>query len=180
MKIVHFSMLLLLLSVSTGLIGQTKKQKKEKKNAQKITAYRATKKLIDSGNYLFDAQTTNSSFMNQGVISLESRKNSVIVKDGEVELNLPFFGTASVYGYGYNNSNPGISFKGVPTGYNVEHVDKKRRSIIKINVTSSMERHDITLTVNYRRKTEVKVISSSRRGVSFSGYIMPLTINSTN
>lgn len=173
-------MLLLLLLVTTNLMGQTKKQKKEKKISQKNAAYKVTKKLIDSGNYLFDAQTTNSPSINQGVISLESRKNSVIVKDGEVELNLPFFGSASSYGYGYNNSNPGISYRGVPAGYNVEHVDKKRRSIIKINVTNTMEHHDITLTVNYRRKTEVKVISSSRQGVSFSGYVMPLTINSNN
>ncbi|UCD61561.1 MAG: DUF4251 domain-containing protein [Flavobacteriaceae bacterium] len=178
MKIVHYNLLFLLLLSSSSLLGQSKKEKKEKKVAQKNEAYKATKKLIDSGNYLFDAQTTNSPSINQGVISLESKKNSVIVKEEVVELNLPYFGVASSYGYGYNNSNPGISYKGIPAEYNVEHIDKKRRSVIKIKVTSSMERHDITLTVNYRRKTEVKVISSSRQSVSFSGYLMPLEINS--
>jgi hypothetical protein len=171
---------LVFLVVTGSLMGQTKKEEKQKKIVQKNVAYKGTKSLIDSGNYLFDAQTTNSPSINQGVISLESRKNSVIVKDGEVEINLPYFGVASSYGYGYNNSSPGISFKGVPEEYNVVHIDKKRRSIIKINVTNITERHNITLTVNYRRKTEVKVISSSRQSVSFSGYIMPLAINSNN
>lgn len=169
--------ILIFLVVSGSLMAQTKKEKQQKKDSQKNVAYQATKRLIESGNYLFDAQTTNSRSTNLGVISLESRKNSVIVNNGEVEVNLPFFGGGGTAGY---NDNPGITYRGVPAKYEVEYLDKKRRSNIKINVNSGTERHNITLQVNYRRKTEVKVISSSRNGISYSGYIMPLTINSTN
>ncbi len=111
---------------SGSLVAQTKENKRQKKETQKNVVYEATKSLIDSGNYLFDAD------MAAGGISLVTNTNRFIVKDGEFDIDLPYFGV-SRGGVGYN-SNPGITYKGVPDKYNVEYIDKKRSSIIKLSV----------------------------------------------
>ncbi|MGB5608073.1 DUF4251 domain-containing protein [Eudoraea sp.] len=158
--------ILMFLIVSGSLIAQTKEEKKQKKEDYKNVAYEDTKNLIDSGTYIF-----NASFVNGGM-SLATNTNRFIVKEGEVDIDLPFFGSAR--GDGGYNSNPRIAYKGVPDKYDVEYIDKKRRSIIKIGIRSSNERHDITLTVGSSGQTTVKVISSSRSSINYSGYLKPL------
>lgn len=157
---------MILLMVSGSLIGQTKKEKRQEKEDQKNVAYEATKSLIDSGNYMFSADRI------LGGVSLATNTGRFIVKDGEVDIDLPFFGVVRGSG-GYNN-NPGITYKGVPGKYSVEYIDKKRRSKIKLSVRSGTEHHDITLTVGYGGQTNVNVISSARNAIDYSGYLRPL------
>jgi hypothetical protein len=152
-----------------NLVAQTKEEKKQKKEAQANLAYDGIKKLIESGSYFFDAERVTARSM--GGISLNSLQNGIIVKNAEVEVNLPYFGVVRSAGY---SRNPGITFKGIPEKYSVEYVDKKRRSIIKISVRSSTEYHDISLIVSSSGRTDVKVISSSRDNISYSGYLLPI------
>lgn len=165
MKNVLLNTILLLLA-TVNLIAQNNDEKHQKKEEQNNLVYNATKNLIDSGNYLFDATYIT------GGISLATLTNRFIVKEGEVDIDLPFFGTAR--GAGGYNTNAGITYKGVPDKYSVKYIDKKRRSIIKIGVRSSSERHDITLTVSYAGQTNVKVISSGRSSIMYRGYLKPL------
>lgn len=164
--------IMMLIMVSGSLMAQTKKEKQQKKDEQKNVAYEATKNLIDSGNYLFDADRVT------GGISLATNTNRFIVKDGEVDIDLPYFGRAR--GAGGYNSNPGITYKGIPEKYNVEHIDKKRRSKIKFSVRSGTEHHDITLTVGYSGQTTVNVISSARNSINYSGNLRPLKAEISN
>lgn len=164
--------IMILLMVSGSLMAQSKKEKQQKKETQKNLAFEATKSLIDSGNYMFDADRA------AGGISLATNTNRFIVKDGEVDIDLPYFGV--VRGSGGYNSNPGITYKGVPGKYNVEYIDKKRRSIIKIGMRSGTEHHDITLTVGYSGQTSVSVISSARNSINYSGYLRPLKVEISN
>ena len=39
---------------------------------------------------------------------------------------------------------------------------------------SGSERHDITLTVGYGGQTTVKVISSARSSINYTGYLKPI------
>lgn len=164
--------IMMLLMVSGSLMAQTKKEKQQKKEDQKNVAYEATKNLIDSGSYMFSADRIS------GGISLATNTGRFIVKNGEVDIDLPFFGVAR--GSGGYNSNPGITYKGVPGKYNVEYIDKKRRSIIKLSVRSGTEHHDITLTVGYGGQTTVNVISSARNSIRYSGYLKPLKEENIN
>ena len=154
---------MILLMVSGSLIGQTKEEKQQEKEDQKNVAYEATKGLIDSGNYMFSANRIS------GGISLATNTGRFIVKDGEVDIDLPFFGVVRGSG-GYNN-NPGITYNGVPDKYNVEYIDTKRRAKIKFSVRSGTEHHDISLTVSYGGQTTVTVISSARNSIRYSGYL---------
>ncbi len=161
--------ILILLLASGSLMAQSKKEEQEKKLVQKNVAYEATKKLIESGSYFFNAERVTARSM--GGISLNSLQNGIIVKNGEVEVNLPYFGAVRSAGY---NRNPGIIFKGIPEKYSVDYIEKKRRSIIKISIRSSTEYHDISLIVSSGGRTDVKVISSSRDNISYSGYLLPI------
>jgi hypothetical protein len=174
MKNSLFGILIMLLA-SGSLMAQSKKEKQEKKLEQKNVAYEATKKLIESGSYIFDAERVTARSM--GGISLNHMQNGITVKNSEVEVNLPYFGVVRSAGY---NRNPGITFKGIPEKYSVEYVDKKRRSIIKIGVRSSTEYHDISLIVSSSGRTDVKVISSSRDNISYSGYLLPIKEGTNN
>ena len=164
--------ILILLMASGSLIAQTKEEKRLKKDDQKNVAYEATKSLIDSGSYMFSADRIS------GGISLATNTGRFIVKNGEVDIDLPFFGV--VRGSGGYNSNPGITYNGVPDKYNVEYIDKKRRSKIKFSVRSGTEHHDITLTVGYSGQTSVNVISSARNSINYSGYLRPLNAEISN
>ena len=164
--------ILIILVASGSLMAQTKEDKRQKKERQKNVAYEATKSLIDSGSYMFDADRA------AGSISLVTNTHRFVVKDGEVDIDLPYFGVAR--GAGGYNSNPGITYKGVPDKYNVEYIDKKRRSVIKIGVRSGTEHHNITLTVGYGGQTSVNVISSARNSISYSGNLRTLKAEISN
>ena len=171
MKNIFLKTIILILVTST-LTAQKKDEKHQKKEDQKNTAYNAMQELIDSGNYLFDPN-----YISTG-ITLATIPNRFIVKEGEVDIDLPFFGTAR--GAGGYNTNSGITYKGVPDKYSVKYIDKKRRSIIKIGVRSGSERHDITLTVGYGGQTTVKVISSARSSINYIGYLKPIKEENIN
>jgi len=157
---------IILILVAATLTAQKNDEKHQKKEEQKNIAYNAIQELIDAGNYLFDPNYVSTG------ITLATIPNRFIVKDGEVDIDLPFFGTAR--GAGGYNSNASISYNGVPDKYSVKYIDKKRRSIIKIGVRSGSERHDITLTVGYGGQTTVKVISSARSSINYIGYLKPI------
>lgn len=175
MKNILFKMLILLL-VSGSLTAQSKSEKKQKKEADKNVAYEAIKNLVDSGNYLFDANRATA--IGAGEVSLATNTNRFIVKDGEMNMDLPYFGVVRGAG-GYNNS-PGITYKGIPDKYEVEHIDNKRRTVIRIGVSSGTERHDLKLTVGYAGLTTINVISSARNSINYSGYLKPLKAETSN
>lgn len=175
MKKTWFKILLLLL-VSGSLTAQSKNEKQQKKEADKNAAYEAKKNLVDSGNYMFDA--TRATAIGAGEVSLATNTNRFILKDGELNMDLPYFGVVRGAG-GYNN-NPGITFKGIPDKYEVEHIDKKRRTVIRIGVRSGTERHDLKLTVGYAGLTTINVISSARNSINYYGYLKPLKAELSN
>ncbi|MBT8180866.1 MAG: DUF4251 domain-containing protein [Eudoraea sp.] len=171
MKNIFLNTIILMLVTAT-LTAQKNDEKHQKKEDQKNRAYNAMQELIDSGNYLFDPN-----YISPG-ITLATIPNRFIVKDGEVDIDLPFYGTGR--GAGGYNTNPYINYKGVPDKYNVKYIDKKRRSIIKIGVRSGSERHDITLTVGYGGQTTVKVISSARSSINYIGHLKPIKEENIN
>ncbi|WP_297795957.1 DUF4251 domain-containing protein [uncultured Eudoraea sp.] len=175
MKNTLFKILVLLL-VTGSLTAQSKNEKQQKKEAGKNTAFEAIKNLVDSGSYIFDA--TRATAIGAGEVSLATNINRFIVKDGELNMDLPYFGV--VRGAGGYNKNPGIAYKGIPDKYEVEHIDNKRRTVIRIGVRSGTERHDLKLTVGYAGQTTINVISSARNSINYYGYLKPLKAEISN
>jgi hypothetical protein len=148
-------------------ISQAQSTKKEKQ-AAKVAA---VKKMIDDGNYVFEA---NIAYPERGGSrQLTSEYDLKVVKDS-VTAFLPYFGQA------YMAPNPGETEGGIKfTSTNFNYTTKQRKNgnwEISIkpkdkNVLDWRDVQQLRLDVSEDGYANLQVISTSRDPISFSGYL---------
>ncbi len=160
-----------LLFVFTLTFGfaQTKSEKKARKAKEGLKEYEATKALIESGIYNFEAQWVNP--MSGQRVSLTNSPNYLKIDKDSANIALPFFGVAHSATIGLNGKG-GINFIGKIEKYSVEHDDKKQKITVKFNTLDANENLDFTITVFKNRNTSVFLISSIRNSISYDGKVM--------
>ncbi|WP_276392112.1 DUF4251 domain-containing protein [Eudoraea chungangensis] len=170
----YFILLLIICWTLQNARAQTKEEKKLEKQEKKLQKqkvgdeqYANMKALIDSKNYIFEANRATAT--GAGGISMATNPNKILVDQAEVDIDMPYFGVIRSGG-GYNNES-GIRYKGIPDKYEVSHVEKKRQIIVRIIFTNSTETHNVKLTIGKEGQTNVLIISSGRNNITYSGMV---------
>ncbi len=113
---------------------------------------------------------------NAGHIDISANGNIVVVKGDSIRGNLPFFGERN-FGGSYGSNHTGIEFNGIPKNYKVTQNNKKHTIEITFNISDEYqrnERYDMTITLYPNYKSNIRVQSTSRSSIEFSGRVSRL------
>ena len=154
------TVLLLLVLVPSMILAQDKKERDR-------LAYEQTKKLVESQNFIFEANRALP--ISGSSVSLITNDNFLLIQQDEVHAYLPYFGEGRVSTtYGGEGA---IAFKGAPLDYKVLYNDRKYRITIKFNAKGKSEKHGVILDINAHGFTDLIVKSMNRTTISYYGKI---------
>lgn len=158
------SILLLLINVVGFSVSAQEKTKKELKQERELKKQNEIKALIDSQNFVFEAQKATP----QGGRLLQLDYNTYFLKfkADSTTCDLPFFGRA--YNVGYNGDG-GIKFEGKPENVKVE--TKKNNTILKATVKGKSDVYDLLFSIYYNGSTTLSVSSNNRAPINYDGII---------
>jgi len=114
---------------------------------------------------------------NAGHIDISANGNVVVVKGDSIRGNLPFFGERN-FGGSYGSNHTGIEFNGIPKNYKVTQNNKKHTIEITFNISDEYqrnERYDMTITLYPNYKSTIRVQSTGRSSIEFSGRVSRLS-----
>ncbi len=157
---------ILLFSFIIPLSAQSRAEKKKIKEEKAAEEYTYLKDFVNSNKINFEADwaTTNTGKR----INLIGNTNYLKIDDQEVDIYLPFFGTAHSANVGFGG-NGGIEFKGIIGKYSVKFNDKKQLTTIKFSAKEKSENFDFSLTLYGNKNANLTVSSNSRSNMSYSG-----------
>ncbi|KAF2333770.1 DUF4251 domain-containing protein [Flavobacterium daemonense] len=162
---VKLSFLLVLFSfLSFPAIAQ-EKTKKELKAEQELKKQKEIEALIDSKNFVFEAQKATP----QGGRLLHLDYNTYFLKFNETKTtcDLPFFGRA--YNVGYGGTDSGIKFEGVPENTKIDKAKKK--ITVRSTIKGEKDTFDLLLTVFSNGDASLSVNSNNRAPISYDGVV---------
>jgi hypothetical protein len=128
----------------------------------------AVKTLIDSGNYVFHAQSAIS--MSGRVRQLES-DYMVTVTKGKITVDLPYFGEA--YSAPMDPTESGIQASSTVFDYSVKPRKKDGWNVI-IKPKDDKRVQQIALTISSEGYIAASVVSRNRQPITFNGVISEL------
>jgi hypothetical protein len=129
------------------------------------------KTLIDSGNYVFHAQSAIS--MSGRVRQLETDYTVTITK-GKITADLPYFGEA--YSAPMDPTESGIQMTSTAFDYSVKPRKKDGWNVM-IKPKDDKQVQQIALTISSEGYIGAQVMSRNRQPITFNGVISALTKN---
>jgi hypothetical protein len=154
------TVLLLLVLAPSMILAQGKKERDR-------LAYQQTKKLVESQNFIFEANRALP--ISGSSVSLITNDNFLLFKQGEVHAYLPYFGEGRVSAaYGGEGA---IAFKGAPMDYQVRYNDNKNKITIRFDAMGKSEKHGVILDINAHGFTDLIIKSMNRTTISYYGKI---------
>ena len=162
------SILLVLFSFFNIVCFAQEKTKKELKAERELEKQKEIKALIDSKNFLFEAQKV----IPQGGRFIILDYNTYFLKFNteKTTCDLPFFGRAYNISYGRDG---GIKFEGKPEKVRIEK--RKKSYIIKTTVKGKEDVYDLMFTVFFDGGTTLSINSNNRASISYDGEIKSYT-----
>lgn len=163
MKIKWAIVVMLCCFLSAPIVAQ-QQTKKEVKAAAALQKQKEIDALIDSKNFVFDAEKA----IPLGYRFILLDRNSYFVKftADQVNADLPFFGRAYSAPYGKSG---GINFEGKPENVQVEK--KKKSYIVKATVRGKDDVYNLLFSVFFNGSTSLSVSSNNRASITFDGVI---------
>jgi hypothetical protein len=182
-----FKNILILLTLLTVSAGKSFAQQDSTKAARKAAKAADIKRLIDSKNFVFQAQYANP--LGGGVTTLNGRLISITPNvgggsSGHVYLNynydvrvrpdsviayLPYFGRTT-FAPEYNPTDNGIKFTSTKFGYDAKP-GKKGSTTITITPQDARYNRKMIFTISASGTTSLQMIITNRDAISFDGYI---------
>lgn len=159
------SVLLFLASVLSFSVSAQEKTKKELKQEREQKKQNEIKALIDSQNFVFEAQKVTP----QGgrLINLDYNTYFLKFKADSTTCDLPFFGRGYNVGYG---TDGGIKFEGKPENIRVE-TKKNNNTTLKATVRGKSDVYDLMFSIYYNGSTTLSVNSNNRAPINYDGII---------
>lgn len=163
----------LVFSISCTSSGSlTREQRKDIKAENMQEGLKIMSELLNSGTYLFTAQSATTS--GGRTIQLNSNIYTLAVKDQMVKAYLPYYGRAYTSDY---SADPGMKFEGEPVEMAIKENEKKGNITVSYRVKTSGETYDITMIVSSSGFGSVSVISRNRQSISYYGNMTEMPEN---
>ncbi|MCC9066241.1 DUF4251 domain-containing protein [Flavobacterium piscisymbiosum] len=161
---IKLSILLVLLSFLNSPVFAQEKTKKELKAEQELQKQKEIEALINSKNFIFEAQKVNT----QGgrLIILDYKTYFLKFNTEKTTCDLPFFGRAFNVAYG---GDGGIKFEGVPENIKIEK--KKKSYILKATVKGKDDVYNLTFSIFFDGGATLFVSSNNKASISYTGQI---------
>lgn len=158
------SILLVLWCFFSFPVFAQEKTKKELKAERALQKQKEIEGLIDSKNFVFEAQKVNP----QGGRLIILDYNTYLLKFNteKTTCDLPFFGRAFNVAYG---GDGGIKFEGTPENINVEK--KKKNYLLKATVKGKDDVYNLMFTIFFDGGATLSVNSNNRASISYDGEI---------
>ena len=153
------------------IIPLNAQSKKELKKQKAEKEYAATKELINSKNFIFEADWATTQKGNR--INLTTNPNFLKVKGDQVIADMPYFGVAQS-AIGYGSGDTGIKFEESPKKYNVEFNDEKYKAVLKFDANNKSESFNVILHIYKNGSASLNISSSKRNSISYDGKITAL------
>ncbi len=145
------------------VFGQSKKELKKEQAAEE---YEKMKALIESREFIFQADWANSQA--GGRIILTTTTNFLKINKDSASIYLPFFG--SLYsGSLAITGNSGIEFDGLMEDFQKTVDDEKQKINVKFSASSKNERYDFTMSFFNNGKTHVNLNTNYRSNIKYDG-----------
>jgi len=141
---------------------QNKKESKREKRAEKFSE---TKKLVESRNFIFNAERAFPSGMRS--VDLVSNPGTIEVKDDLIEADLPFFGRSFTSHY---SGSAGMEFKGKVENEKIEFNEKKQKILYSFRIKDK-DVFDVTMDISYNGGCSVTINSHGKNSISYGGKI---------
>ena len=161
-------LLITLILVSVSVVFAQEMTKKEKKAARKAEQIEKTKALIENNAWQFDANQMNPT---SGKSRTLTTPYNIVVKDGQLDSYLPYFGRA--YRAEYGSTESPLIFKNEISDYKVEPA-KKNGWTIKFKTSNKNDRLDYTLLVAESGSSTLNINSTDRQAISFHGNLVEI------
>lgn len=166
MKRLTLILVLIAAFISNPIAAQSKK---ELKKEQEEKEYQATKALIESGNFMFEA---NSCTTQRGRrIDLVTNINYMNFEGSTVTSEMPFFGGSQLSHY---ESSGGFQFVNEDVDYIIDFNDKKRKITIKFKGKGDIEIVQLFLNIYASGNTTMNATSTHRDFITYRGEVKPL------
>ena len=144
----------------------TREQRKEIKAEQMKEGLASVKNLLESGTYVFTAQSAQPS--SGRTIQLNSTVYTLASKDQVVKAYLPYYGRAYSSHY---SSDSGIKFEGEFQDYSLEVNDNKGNITVRFKVNTAKENFDVSMVFTSSGYGTVTVLSRDKQSISYYGYL---------
>lgn len=142
-----------------------KQDKKKAKSEKKAEQFSETKELVESRDFVFDADRAFPSGMRS--IDLVSNPGTIEVNNESVVADLPFFGRSYTSHY---SGNAGMKFKGEIENEKIEFNEKKRKVFYSFR-EKDRDFFDVTMEITYNGGCSVSINSNGKNSISYSGKI---------
>lgn len=157
--------LLVLLCFFDFSVFAQEKTKKELKAERELQKQKETEALIDSKNFVFEAQKASP----QGGRTLNLDYNTYFLKFNteKTTCDLPFFGRA--FNVPYGGGDGGIKFEGIPEDIKIEK--KKKSYNIKAIVKGKDDVYTLYFNIFFDGGATLSVNSNNRASISYDGEV---------
>lgn len=183
-KLFQFSFLLLLgLILGCSSTSKTNYNAAKKEALDTMVAERTFE--IVSRSALPLATNSLNSISNAGLLPLGSTGNRVdltttpnylrIIGDS-LDVFLPYFGERQMGG-GYNNTNVGITFKGLPKKFEITQNEKTQGYTMSFVIKNQGESYTVTTELFPNHNSSINVISTHRTPIGYNGRVSEYSVN---
>lgn len=160
-----FVLLLFSIFIGTSLNAQSKK---ELKKAKALEEFEATKKLVDSEDFEFQADWATTAKGKR--ITLTTNPNFVKYGKDSVDVYLPYFGQINGGGASLTGDG-GIVCNGPMNKYKKSVDDKKQKIIIDFEVSNKDDTFKFNMSIFKSGNAFINVNSNFRNTISYDGKI---------
>ena len=155
---------LMIFGMAALLLGSG--QAEAQKQAEKDAAYQETKRLIESGSYVYQVQSVNPA---SGRTIRPSTIYTMVAEEGRFRADLPYFGRAYQGSYG---GDGGVVFEGEPEELEISGNEKKRQVMVKFSIRGeSNDRYSIIFTVGHSGYGTLRITRQRRQPISYYGLV---------
>jgi hypothetical protein len=155
---------LMLFCFFTISVFAQEKTKKELKAERELKKQKETDSLINSKNFVFEAQKAQPLGTRQ--INLDYNTYFLKFNPEKTTCDLPFFGRAYNVAYG---GDGGIKFEGVPENIQIEK--KKKSYNVKATVKGKDDVYSLFFSIFYDGGATLSINSNNRAAISYQGVI---------
>lgn len=162
----------------------TEQENQAYQNLQNLVASKSLEIVSNSASPFASpafSRVANSNILGPGnnanSIDLTTNANKLIIKGDSIQAYLPYFGEQN-FGGGYNGNHSGITFNDVPEDYNVIKDDKKHAVDIRFKIDDEHrgnEHYDVMITLYPNNKSTIRIQSTNRSSIEYTGRVSPLT-----